>query len=690
MQRLKTILQSTNILLIILIIVIICSYILSLMDYKSKYNINDNIIEGKLLEYKIDGDKFSFIINGREKVKCIYYIKTIEEKNYLSNLDLGIILKINGELSIPSNNTIPNTFNYKNYLKHKNIYYVMNVNNYKVINNNTNIFYILKNMLIKYINNFKTKDYLNMFIIGNKSMLDDNLYESLQDAGVIHVFSISGMHISILSLIIYKILNKLHVKDNISYICIIISLLFYLFITNYASSILRSVTLYICLYFNKKYDFYLDTIKIFYITIIILLLINFNLLFDIGFLYSSIISYALIRYSKLIKGNYIMKSIKISLIALLFSLPITINTNYEINILSIFNNILIVPLISFIYYPLSLLVLIIKPLDSIYLILINILNYICKYLLVYKIIIPKLNIIYIIIYYILVYIFFNTYNKKILLIILLSLVGIKYSYLIDNNYYFYYLDVKQGDSSLIIHKGNVIMIDTGGKTSYVSDEWKKKKEYYYTDNTIKLLKSMGISKINYLILTHGDYDHMGESIHLIDNFKVNKVILNKDSYNDLEASLINKLNNKHIKYYNNINKINYENINIYFLDTNLYDNENDNSNVLYFKLFNYKFMYMGDAGVSREKDILNKYNISNIDFYKVGHHGSDTSSSECFINKMKPKYSIISVGKNNRYGHPKDSALDILKNSKILRTDQDGSIMVKINNNKLKVETYIP
>ena len=154
--------------------------------------------------------------------------------------------------------------------------------------------------------------------------------------------------------------------------------------------------------------------------------------------------------------------------------------------------------------------------------------------------------------------------------------------------------------------------------------------------------------------------------------------------------MINKLNNKHIKYYNNINKINYENINIYFLDTNLYDNENDNSNVLYFKLFNYKFMYMGDAGVSREKDILNKYNISNIDFYKVGHHGSDTSSSECFINKMKPKYSIISVGKNNRYGHPKDSALDILKNSKILRTDQDGSIMVKINNNKLKVETYIP
>ena len=101
-------------------------------------------------------------------------------------------------------------------------------------------------------------------------------------------------------------------------------------------------------------------------------------------------------------------------------------------------------------------------------------------------------------------------------------------------------------------------------------------------------------------------------------------------------------------------------------------------------------MFMGDAGVQKEKDILDKYNISNIDVLKIGHHGSKTSSSEDFINEMKPKYSIISVGKNNRYGHPKEEVLNILDNSKIYRTDIDGSIMFKIKNNKLKIETCSP
>ena len=75
---------------------------------------------------------------------------------------------------------------------------------------------------------------------------------------------------------------------------------------------------------------------------------------------------------------------------------------------------------------------------------------------------------------------------------------------------------------------------------------------------------------------------------------------------------------------------------------------------------------------------------------KVGHHGSKTSSSKEFINDINPKYSVISVGKNNRYGHPNKEVLDNLKNSKIYRTDQDGSIMFKIKNDKLKIETCTP
>ena len=183
---------------------------------------------------------------------------------------------------------------------------------------------------------------------------------------------------------------------------------------------------------------------------------------------------------------------------------------------------------------------------------------------------------------------------------------------------------------------------------------------------------------------------MGEAINLEKKKKVEKVIFNCGEYNYLEKELIKVLNKKKIKYYSCIKELNIDNNRLYFLQTNIYDNENDNSNVIYTELNGYKFMFMGDASITTEKEILNKYNLPNIDVLKVGHHGSKTSSSREFINEVNPNYSIISVGKNNRYGHPNKEVLDNLKDTKIYRTDKDGSIMFKIKNNKLKIETCSP
>ena len=188
------------------------------------------------------------------------------------------------------------------------------------------------------------------------------------------------------------------------------------------------------------------------------------------------------------------------------------------------------------------------------------------------------------------------------------------------------------------------------------------------------------------MLPHGDYDHMGEAINLVSNFKVEKVVFNCGEFNDLEKELIKVLDKKKISYYSCINKLD----NLYFLQTKEYDNENDNSNVIYTELNGYKFMFMGDASIITEKEILSKYNLPDIDVLKVGHHGSKTSSGKDFINEINPKYSIISVGKNNRYGHPNKEVLDNLKDSKIYRTDQDGSIMFKIKNNKMQIESCSP
>ena len=193
-----------------------------------------------------------------------------------------------------------------------------------------------------------------------------------------------------------------------------------------------------------------------------------------------------------------------------------------------------------------------------------------------------------------------------------------------------------------------------------------------------------------LISPHGDYDHMGEAINLVENFKVEKVIFNCDEFNELEQDLIKVLDKKKIPYYSCIKELNIDNNKLYFLQTKEYDNENDNSNVIYTELDGYKFMFMGDASSTTEKEILNIYNLHEVDVLKVGHHGSKTSSGKEFINEINPKYSIISVGKNNRYGHPNKEALENLKESKIYRTDIDGSIMFKIQNNKLKIETCSP
>ena len=679
MLRLKSILQYSNFIFYLFLIIILITFIRCNIPTNSKYNLNDNYIEGILIDKKISDNKLSLIIKGKEKVKCTYYINNESDINYYNNLELGITIKLKGTLSVPKNNTVPNTFNNKKYLYYNHINYVMNVDNIEIINNKVNIFYRLKNALINHINKYKSKGYLSTFILGDKSYLEDGVYDNYKNIGVSHLFAISGMHVSILSLIIMKLLFKL--KDEHKYIIVITFLLFYIFITNNSPSIIRSVSFFICLYLNKRLDFDLDNQKVFYISIIIILLIDPYLLYNVGFLYSSIISYTLISYSYIIKGNKIIILFKISLLAFLVSLPITINSNYEVNILSVINNLLFVPLVSTIIYPLSLITLLIPPLDNLFLSVMDLVELISNYSLVCNIIIPKMNIIFIIIYYLILYIFIHTYNKKYLLLIILLIIVNKYKYYLDNNYYIYYLDVSQGDSTLIKYKDNITLIDTGGKVKYGDNI----NNYYYTDNTITLLKSLGERDIDTLVLTHGDYDHMGESIHLINNFKVNKVIFNCGDYNNLENELINELNNKHIKYYSCINKLD----NMQFLQTKIYDNENYNSNVIYTEIYNHKFIFMGDASTITENEIMNKYIINNIDVIKVGHHGSKTSSSELFINKINPSYSIISVGSNNKYGHPNKEVLNNLSSSKIYRTDQDGSIMFIINN-KIKIRTYNP
>jgi len=598
---------------------------------------------------------------------------------------LGDKVNVIGTLEPLNNNTNFNLFNYKKYMLSKNTYYMMKANNIKLIKANKNVLFKLKNNLINRINKIKRSDYLKLFILGDNSYIDKDVKNSYSINGISHLFSISGMHITLLSGIILYLLNKIK-KTKFNYSIVIIVLLVFVFLTNFTPSVIRATMLFIFLYFNKIFNFNLSTFKIILFIMIVVLIINPYNIYNVGFLFSYIISIYLIIFSKIINKykGYLFKILITSFISFLVSIPILINNFFSINLVSIFNNIIFVPLISLIIFPLSLITLLIPKIDYIYILVINILESFSLFITRFKIEITlkHTSIFIIIFYFLLITLILNKMLKNnykyLLLLVIVLFIHANINYIIKKNF-INFIDVGNGDSSLLRLNHKTILIDTGGNMFYE-----------LSTNLINYLKSEGIFKLNYLILTHGDYDHMGEAINLVNNFEVEKVIFNCGEFNELEKELIKVLNKKKIPYYSCIKELNITDNKLYFLNNKDYGNENDNSSVIYTELNNYKFLFMGDASVEVEEDLIEKYSLKNIDVLKVGHHGSKTSSGIEFINEINPKYSIISVGKNNRYGHPNDNVLENLESSKIYRTDQDGSIMFKIKRSELSVDTCAP
>ena len=563
----------------------------------------------------------------------------------------------------------------------------MEVDSITLIKKNNNILYKLKNYLINRMSKIKKYEYLNTFILGDSSYIENRVLDSYRTNGISHLFSVSGMHITLLSSLMLYILNKLK-KHNINYLFVILFLFIYMFLTNFTPSVIRATFLFIFITLNKFLNLNLSTLRILLIILCFNLIINPYSVYNVGFQFSYIISLYLIAFSKIINRykNYIIKILVTSCISFFASIPILINNYFNINLMTILNNIIFVPLVSIVVFPFSLLVLLIPKIDFIYEVIINILEELSIFVNNFKIeiIFSKINIFINIFYYLIItLILYKAYKrsyKYIFLIILMLFIHTNINY-IKNNPYITFIDVGQGDGAFIhlpYNKSN-ILIDTGGKYNY-----------NISKDIISYLKSESIKKIDYLILTHGDYDHMGEAINLVENYRVEKVIFNCGEFNELEQDLIKVLDKKKIPYYSCVKELNIDDNKLNFLNNKDYDNENDNSNVIYTKLNNHKFLFMGDAGLEVEEDIIEKYNLQDIDVLKVGHHGSKTSSDEEFINEINPKYSIISVGKNNRYGHPNKEVINNLNNSKIYRTDEDGSIMFKIKNDNLKIEACVP
>ena len=223
---------------------------------------------------------------------------------------------------------------------------------------------------------------------------------------------------------------------------------------------------------------------------------------------------------------------------------------------------------------------------------------------------------------------------------------------------------------------------------YNYEEWKKYEKAKRGKYTVTFLKQLGIEKLDYLVLSHGDYDHAGEALTIMEEMNVNNVFFNSNSLNNLEKEIWDKSDNKRKLVEGD--SFSLGNFN-FLVISNKYEDENDGSLVFYITIKDKTMLFMGDASIKSEDYILNNYDISDITILKVGHHGSRTSSSEEFIDKVNPIYALVSAGVDNKFNHPHKEVIKRLEdnNTMIYDVRKRGMVMFDFTNDVIKTNKKI-
>lgn len=231
----------------------------------------------------------------------------------------------------------------------------------------------------------------------------------------------------------------------------------------------------------------------------------------------------------------------------------------------------------------------------------------------------------------------------------------------------HFIDVGQGDCTLVKCGDKAMLIDAGDDSQGTAIQ--------------NYLQKQGVKKLDYLILTHPDADHIGGAPVIITKFEISKVFIsNFEKDNNTYRKLIQALDEKRLSYSTPKVGDSYtlESAQFTILAPNgTYQSPNNASIALLLKNGSNSFLFSGDAEEEAEADILKNGISLSADVYQVGHHGSKTSSSQAFIEAIKPTWAVISCAEGNSYGHPHAQTLNTLRSMgiKVFRTDEQGSIV---------------
>ena len=324
MRRLKIILQSKYLFKILAISILTIDILLtSFYKYKSKYNKEENEFIGIVTKINVKEEKLVLEIKAKEKLIINYKYKN----KSLNSISYGDKILVKGKLKEASVINIPNTFNYKKYLYNNKIYYIVEASSIDKLENNSNILYTIKNLLYKHINNLKSSNYIKTLLLGDNT-LSTEINSSYRINGISHLFSISGMHISLITSIIYLYLNRITHNKILKHIIIDIFLIFYLLLVG-TSSLMRSTIMSLLFSINYILKLNIEKIDIMFITLIIAIIVNPFIIYDIGFIYSYTISFFLTIYSSKLKQKSKIKNIiSISILSFFVSITITIYNIY--------------------------------------------------------------------------------------------------------------------------------------------------------------------------------------------------------------------------------------------------------------------------------------------------------------------------------------------------------------------------
>ena len=610
---------------------------------------------------------YSFIKPTYSKKSYSGIVYTVKENYFLFNsggerlyvyskghsYDLGDYLTISGKKEELDFTVLESGFDFKSYLNKKGVFNSLNPKHIEVKWHN---FIRINESREKALSHFNDEERSVVGAILFSDGGESATSESLTNLHLARFLSASGLYISLFALGLNYLL-KLFLKDKHAEIITISLLAIYLVFTIPKFSVFRVVFLLLLKWINKhqlkKKFTYLEVVS--FGGLICLLFDHFLALQD-----SFILGFAIPIISYLIRHIYPSEKIKSylwrSFTIYLFFLPFEIIYYHKVVVLSfplqiistpLFLLIGIVSLLCFFRIPMyvvdkGLVFLlkgytgIIKPLS-------------------FGLLMPEFNIGLLIVYYAIyvIYLYYLTIGVRpiqrwlsIGMVAITSLYAIPIENRLTSEVSF--VNVGQGDCTLIRHHQKTILIDTGGLT--------------YNDiangTLIPYLRKKRIYKIDAVFITHYDYDHYGALENLQKEYKVTNVY---DYYSSFPI---------------NVNGLTFNNYNIYGTTSN---EENDRSLVLSFNILNKDFLIMGDAPSWIENKIMDDYERIPCDILKLGHHGSDTSSSDKFIQYTSPKIAIVSCGKNNKFGHPSKSVVNTLNkyHIPIRRTDLEGTITYK-------------